>query len=122
MTNQDRSASSSPVRLLIIGCGNRGNVYASATTLFPDLGTVYAAADPKGARLDALAKRYSIPEERLFRTHVEMFDALKQKRLEGDAAVVAVQDQLHNEVVAGVSSFGLHILCEKPMATSIQGV
>lgn len=37
-----------------------------------------------------------------------------------DAIVVAVQDNMHTEVVTAFAKQGYHILCEKPMATSIQ--
>lgn len=37
-----------------------------------------------------------------------------------DAVLVAVQDHLHAEVVDAFASQGYHILCEKPMATSLQ--
>ena len=40
------------------------------------------------------------------------------KRL-ADAVLVAVQDHLHAEVVDSFASQGYHILCEKPMATSL---
>ena len=40
------------------------------------------------------------------------------KRL-ADAVIVAVQDEMHAEVATAFASQGYHILCEKPMATSI---
>lgn len=36
-----------------------------------------------------------------------------------DAVLVAVQDHLHAEIVDAFASQGYHILCEKPMATSL---
>lgn len=41
------------------------------------------------------------------------------KRL-ADALVIAVQDHMHCEVVQAFAEQGYHILCEKPMATSIE--
>ena len=40
------------------------------------------------------------------------------KRL-ADAVLVAVQDHMHMEVVLAFAAQGYHILCEKPMATSL---
>ena len=40
-------------------------------------------------------------------------------KLLADAVLVAVQDHLHAEVVEAFASQGYHILCEKPMATSL---
>jgi predicted dehydrogenase len=36
-----------------------------------------------------------------------------------DAIVIAVQDHMHLEVVLAFAEQGYHILCEKPMATSL---
>lgn len=41
------------------------------------------------------------------------------KRL-ADAVIVAVQDHMHMEVVLAFAEQGYHILCEKPMATSLE--
>jgi predicted dehydrogenase len=37
-----------------------------------------------------------------------------------DAVVVAVQDKLHKDVVLAFAELGYDILCEKPMATSVE--
>lgn len=52
--------------------------------------------------------------------HVASAETIKTvgKRL-ADAVVVAVQDHMHVEVVLAFAEQGYHILCEKPMATSI---
>jgi predicted dehydrogenase len=36
-----------------------------------------------------------------------------------DGVFVCVQDQMHKEVVLGLEVLGLHIMCEKPLATSL---
>lgn len=41
------------------------------------------------------------------------------KRL-ADAVVICVQDHLHLEIVLAFAEQGYHILCEKPMATSLE--
>lgn len=41
------------------------------------------------------------------------------KRL-ADAVIVAMQDHMHCEVVLAFAAQGYHILCEKPMATSLR--
>jgi len=38
-----------------------------------------------------------------------------------DAVVVCVLDEMHVEVLCGIARFGLHVLCEKPLATSLEG-
>ena len=41
------------------------------------------------------------------------------KRL-ADAVIIAVQDRMHLEVTLAFAEQGYHILCEKPMATSVE--
>ena len=41
------------------------------------------------------------------------------KRL-ADAVIIAVQDRMHLEVTHAFANQGYHILCEKPMATSVE--
>lgn len=41
------------------------------------------------------------------------------KRL-ADAVLIAVQDHMHMEVTLAFAEQGYHILCEKPMATSVE--
>lgn len=41
------------------------------------------------------------------------------KRL-ADAVIIAVQDSMHLEVALAFAEQGYHILCEKPMATSLE--
>jgi predicted dehydrogenase len=42
------------------------------------------------------------------------------KVVEGvDAVFICVQDRMHKEVVLGLAPLGLHIMCEKPLATSL---
>ncbi len=36
-----------------------------------------------------------------------------------DGVFICVQDQMHKEVVLGLEVLGLHIMCEKPLATSL---
>lgn len=115
----DASETRPPVRLLIVGCGNRGLVYSTATRQFPALGKVVAAADPIPARLEFLSRRFHVPPNHRFYSHVEMLDALRAGELKADAVVVAVPDSLHAAVVAPFAALGLHILCEKPMATKL---
>ena len=36
-----------------------------------------------------------------------------------DAVFVCVQDRMHKDVVLGLAPLGLHVMCEKPLATSL---
>lgn len=61
----------------------------------------------------------------MFKTWQELLDAsaetikLLGRRL-ADAVLVTVQDQMHLEVVLAFAAQGYHILCEKPMGTTVE--
>jgi predicted dehydrogenase len=56
--------------------------------------------------------------EDLVNASEETFNAIG-KRL-ADAVIVAVQDNLHLKVATAFARQGYHILCEKPMATTLE--
>lgn len=37
-----------------------------------------------------------------------------------DAVFICVQDEMHKEVILGLECLGLHIMCEKPLATTLE--
>ena len=103
------------MRLIIVGCGQRGTNYALYATEFPDVVTVVAAADPNEQRLAKLSKVHNIPKSSQFRSWVEI---LKKPKF-ADAVAICTQDKLHCEPTVAFAKAGYNILLEKPMAVSI---
>ena len=71
-----------------------------------------AVADPSAAVRAAVGDRYGIPER-----HAGLDDLLG---LGLDAIVVAVPDAFHADIACGGLEAGLHVLCEKPLALSLE--
>ncbi len=71
-----------------------------------------ALADPSAQVRASLAARYGVPETR--ERADELFD------LGLDAIVCAAPDAYHHEVTVGALRAGLHVLCEKPLALSVE--
>ncbi|RKU41674.1 hypothetical protein DL546_004762 [Coniochaeta pulveracea] len=127
-------ASANPVRVLVIGAGSRGCAYAEAIRGFPNAHVV-AVAEPDAFKREQFSERYCIERERsegvLFADWKEFIDYEKQRRLRAqtgsptvepgvDAVFVCVLDEMHREVVVALSELGgLHIMCEKPLATNL---
>eukprot|EP01125_Pyxidicula_operculata_P018103 TRINITY_DN6407_c0_g1_i1.p1 TRINITY_DN6407_c0_g1~~TRINITY_DN6407_c0_g1_i1.p1 ORF type:complete len:422 (-),score=65.95 TRINITY_DN6407_c0_g1_i1:15-1280(-) len=103
----------SPVRVAIIGCGNRGQNYAEFHWLHPDKCQVVAIAEPRKFTREMMAKKFSLPDDRVFEDWKQV-TALGQKI--SDAVVIATQDSMHVEPAIAFASLGYHILLEKPMA------
>ena len=84
-----------------------------------------AIAEPRPKTRVNFASNFSVDQTLIFNTWRELLEASAEtiktvgKRL-CDAVIVAVQDQMHLEVVLAFAEQGYHILCEKPMATSVE--
>lgn len=124
-----------PPRFLIIGAGSRGQNYASAIDSVSN-GVVAAVAEPLKFKRESLGRTHiwgdgspregqSFHDWRDFLTYEQ--DRRKRAAAgdenvpEGvDGVFVCVLDEMHREVIVGLAPLGLHIMCEKPLACSLQ--
>lgn len=130
--------SADPPRLLVIGAGSRGQAYAhgvhSATN-----GLVVAVAEPHAFKRAQFGRHYvwgprgdkGPREGEAFGSWTEFVAYERQRRAReaaGEADVprgvdgvfVCVLDEMHREVVVALAELGgLHIMCEKPLATTL---
>jgi predicted dehydrogenase len=105
-----------PVKLLIIGGGNRGALYAGYASTFPHRAKVVGVAEPREYYRRELQKSHNIPPENVSPSYHEF---LERERF-ADAVVICTPDQLHYEPAIAFTKKGYHILLEKPMATTPQ--
>jgi predicted dehydrogenase len=127
--------SDSPPRLLIIGAGSRGRGYAEAAATSSN-GIVASVAEPVEYKRMQLGKRFiwgdDLPSEgshfSSWTDFITYETARRQRVQRGDADVppgvdavfVCVLDEQHREVVIALAQLGgLHIMCEKPLATTL---
>jgi predicted dehydrogenase len=102
-----------PIRLAIIGTGARGWAHLAILKTLPQF-QVAALADPtppnlaRGAALAPGATTYSD------------YHKLLSERNDIDAIVVITPSFLHAEVTVAALGRGLPVLCEKPMATTVE--
>ncbi len=107
-----QAQSEKPIRIAIIGTGHRGWAHLAILKNMPGY-QVVALADPtppnldKGASLAPGAKTYSDYRKML------------SERNDIDAVIVITPSFLHAEVTIAALNRGLPVLCEKPMATSV---
>ncbi|KAM3447038.1 hypothetical protein MY3296_009123 [Beauveria thailandica] len=103
------------VTIAVVGAGSRGTTYAAYALENPELAKVVAVAEPSRHRRDVFSRKHSILENLQFSN----WKGLKAQGKIADAVVIAVQDHQHVEAVQDFAELGYHILCEKPMATSV---
>lgn len=121
-------------RLLIIGAGARGNAYARAVSESTKA-SVYAVADPIYQKREALGSKYvwknhdpvegqSFSDWREFLEHERL---RRQRKDEGesvgpgvDGVFICTLDEMHSEIIIGLAPLNLHIMSEKPLATTLR--
>ncbi|KAF6830160.1 oxidoreductase [Colletotrichum musicola] len=126
--------SASPPRILIIGAGSRGQAYARATETSSN-GVVTAVAEPIAYKRQMFGRTYiwraGTPEEGQQFADWTEFVAYETRRRERaaagemvppgvDAVFICVLDEMHRDVVVGLAPLNLHVMCEKPLATSLR--
>ncbi len=99
------------IRLGIIGAGTMGRLYAHAYIQHPGT-TVSAICDLHEAPARGLADEFGV--DAVFTSYQQM---LEDTAL--DAVVVATPDFAHRDPVIACLDAGKHVLCEKPMATTV---
>ncbi|KAJ4147809.1 hypothetical protein LMH87_002313 [Akanthomyces muscarius] len=112
---QSNGHTAKPVTIVVVGAGSRGTTYAGYALENPELAKVVAVAEPSRHRRGVFSRKHSIKEDLQFSNWKD----LKAKGKIADAIVIAVQDHQHVEAVEDFAELGYHILCEKPMATSV---
>lgn len=109
----------SVVRVVIIGAGLRG-MYGYAPYIYENsnLCKVVGIVESKKARRDLFKQKYNIEEKYVFESASEFFASDKI----ADAVVVASSDDMHYEHAKESLKKGYHVLLEKPIANSLDGI
>ena len=102
-----------PVEVIIIGCGNRGKVYAKYAEKFPQGMKVVGVADMQDIRRDWMGDKHNVPANMRFKDFHEVFASKKKL---ADAVIIATPDNLHYEPAMMALNLGYDLLLEKPVA------
>ncbi|KAF2687547.1 NAD(P)-binding protein [Lentithecium fluviatile CBS 122367] len=123
-----------PPRILIIGAGSRGTAYARATQDSTN-SIITAVCEPIAYKRKEFGRKFiwgdaqPQPHQEFgdWKTWVEYEKYRRLKEGNGeevekgvDAVFVCVLDEMHEEVVCGIASLGVHVCCEKPLATRLE--
>lgn len=99
-----------PVRTAIIGCGKVGQIHAQALATLPESMFV-AVCDSQLSRAEAFASRFG----------VAAFDSVEAmlSRAKIEALMICTPHPLHEQPAVAAALAGVHVLVEKPMASSL---
>ncbi|KAK4659975.1 hypothetical protein QC762_0014210 [Podospora pseudocomata] len=122
-------------RFLVIGAGRRGTAYASAVRRERLSAIIAAVAEPVRSTRISFGKKYVWEdgpprEDQAFESWQHFLD-YETNRREAEAAgkkvyagidgiIVCTQDHTHKEILQAFGPLKLHVLCEKPISTSLQ--
>lgn len=105
---------SKPVTAILIGAGNRGNIYADYALLYPNELTIVGVADANAVRNGLFARKHGLNATNRFYAWEDVF---KREKF-ADAVIIATPDNLHAEPCLKALEKGYDVLLEKPIATS----
>ncbi len=106
-----------PLKLALIGAGNRGaQVYAKYALQQPHQAQIVAVAEPVTVRREQVAAEYAIPTENVFTTWEDLFNRPQL----ADAVIIATPDAYHTGPALAALRGGYDVLLEKPMATTLK--
>lgn len=103
---------SQAVKLIVLGAGNRGNVYGNYALNYPDQAKVVAVAEPRSDARAAFAHLHDLATDDCF---IDWQDIVAKEKF-ADAVIITTQDRMHTEPALAFAALGYHILLEKPMA------
>ncbi|MDD4645101.1 MAG: Gfo/Idh/MocA family oxidoreductase [Bacteroidales bacterium] len=105
---------SRPLTAIVIGAGNRGNVYAGYALKYPDELKIVGVAEPIEHKNERFAKAHGIPDENRFPSWEYVF----QRPKFADAVIITTPDNLHYGPAMKALPLGYNMILEKVVAQS----
>ena len=101
---------------ILIGAGDRGEIYASYALQNPEKLKIVAVAEPVKERRQRLASIHGLDASAMYDSWQDILDRPKM----ADGAIIATQDTMHVEPAVKALEKGYHVLLEKPMALTLE--
>ncbi len=106
-----------PIRIALLGAGSRGrHVYAEYAHAHPDELKVVAVAEPNDEKRVFIVDEHEVDASYAVKDWKNLFT----KKIPIDAVIIATQDSMHKEAILASLRQGYHILCEKPIVTTLE--
>jgi predicted dehydrogenase len=107
-----------PLRVALVGAGNRGTVYSDYSLHEPGQMKIAAVVEPDEYRRGYAAKRYNVPESDCFASVQDFIDS----NIEIDAVINATMDREHIPTALPILKAGYDMLLEKPICLDRNGL
>lgn len=103
---------STPVKIVVIGAGNRTNKYLEYAVLHPDRLKLVGIVEPVDIRRENLAGKFDVPQNACFSSYEDFFKA----PVPADAIIIGTPEDKHFIPCMKAIDAGYHVLLEKPIA------
>lgn len=103
-----------PITVLLLGAGQRGEIYTDFALNHPMEMKLAGVADPNEERRNKLRMKHGLAEEACFSRWQDALDG----PIMADAVIICTQDTMHYEPAMKALERGYHVLLEKPMSTT----
>jgi len=108
----------SSLTAVLVGLGHRSLLYGSYARKCPGELEIVGVADPDEERRRRAAEIFDVPPDRCFRTAEELAD----RPAFADAAINGTMDRQHVPTTLPLLEAGYHVLLEKPISPSQEGL
>ncbi len=103
-------------KAILIGAGDRGNIYAAWARKNPGRLVITGVAEPDDYRRERAARLHNIDPRRRF----DGWEGILSEPIFADAAIIATPDRLHLAPALKALEKGYHLLIEKPVALTAE--
>lgn len=104
------------LKIAIVGMGNIANSHIQAFLQFPERGKIVAVVDVYPEKAREKLQRYGLHDVRVYNDHHQML----AEGTDIDVVDVCTPPYVHAENTIAALQAGKHVLCEKPMAASLE--
>jgi predicted dehydrogenase len=106
------------VKAVIIGAGQRANIYASYAKKNPKKLEIVGVVEPDSIRREIIADKFNIPVQYCF----EALDQFIEVPKFADAVINGTMDEIHIETTIPIVKAGYDVLLEKPIGTTMDEI
>lgn len=103
------------VKVLLIGAAFSADLHMEGYARSMDLAQIVAICDRNKDRVNSLAERYGLEN---FTVYDDYNKAIEE--VDCDVVDICLPNFLHHEVVLAAFNRGRHVICEKPLATTVE--
>ncbi|XP_064601879.1 putative oxidoreductase YteT [Liolophura sinensis] len=106
-----------PATVVLVGCGVRGQNYASYALAHPDRLKIVGIAEPREYQRNLVKTHHGIEDDKVF---TDWTSLVSQPKF-ADGVIIATHTRLHQAPAVAFAKKGYHMMQETPMALTMEG-